>query len=65
MSKEEKLYNLQTGISIKAQRIEFILKNIIWYSESEAETQTMADLALDEIKKISRMSDLIGKILNL
>lgn len=63
MSKEEKLYHLRAGISVKAQRIEFILKNIICYSESEAETQAMADLALDEVKRISRMSNLIGKIL--
>jgi hypothetical protein len=63
MNKKEKLYNLRAGISIKSERIKFLLKNIIFYSESEVETQAMAGLALDETNKISRMSEKIGKIL--
>lgn len=63
MGQDEKLYHLRLGISVKAQRIEFILKNIMYHSESEAETMTMADLATEEVKKIARMSNLIGKIL--
>lgn len=63
MCNKEKLYHLRANISIKSERIRFILKNIISYSESEAETQSMAALALDEINRISRMSEKIGKIL--
>ena len=64
MSKNKKLYNLRARISIKSQRIKFLLKNIICYSESEVETQAMADLALEEVNRISKMSEKISKILN-
>lgn len=63
MSKKQTLYNLRSNISIKSERIKFLLQNIIYKSESEVETQVMASLALDETNRISRMSEKIGKIL--
>jgi len=63
MGNKKQLYNLRVGISVKSQRIKFLLKNIIYYSESEVETQTMADLAMEEVNRISKMSEKIGKIL--
>jgi len=63
MSKKEKLFNLRMGISIKSERIKFLMQNIIFKSESELETEVLAGLALDEINRISRMSEKIGKIL--
>jgi hypothetical protein len=64
MSNKKQLYNLRAGISIKSQRLKFLLKNIICYSETEVETQAMADLALEEVNRISKMAEKIGKILN-
>jgi len=63
MSKKEKLYNLRMGISIKSERIKFLLQNIISKSESEIETEVFASIALDETIKISKISEKIGKIL--
>jgi hypothetical protein len=64
MNKKEKLYNLRAGISVKSERIKFLLQNIIFKSESKLETEVLADLALDETNRISKMSEKIGKILN-
>ena len=64
MNKEEKVSCLRAEISGKAQSIVFLLKHIIEYSESTAEIQSFAYLAHDEAKRILRMSELIGKILN-
>jgi len=63
MNRKEKLYNLRAGISVKSERIKFLLQNIISGSENTIETEVLADLALDEINRISRMSEKIGKIL--
>jgi len=63
MSKNKQLYNLRAEISIKSERIKFLLKNIIFKSEGEVETQVLAELALDETNRISRMSEKIGIIL--
>ncbi len=63
MGKSKKLYNLRSGISIKSQKIKYLLENIICKSESEVETQVLAELALDETNRISRMSEKIGMIL--
>jgi len=63
MSKNKQLYNLREGISIKSERIQFLLEHIIFKSDCEKETGTLAGLALDEINRISRMSEKIGKIL--
>ena len=63
MNKDEKVSCLRASISDKAKRIEYILKNVFCYSESEAETMCMVDLAMEEATKIYRMSHLIGKIL--
>lgn len=63
ISKEKKLYHLRAGISGKSEHLKYLLKNIIQYSESEAETQSMADLALDEVNRIAKMSKKIGRIL--
>lgn len=63
MNKNEKLYNLRAGISVKSERIKFLLQNIILKSENTVETEVFAGLALDEINRISRMSEKIGIIL--
>ncbi len=63
MSKTQRLYNLRAGISIKSERIKFLLENIIFKSESEVETQVLAELALDETNRISKLSEKIGIIL--
>ena len=62
MSKKQKIYNLRAGISIEAQKIEYVLKNLIFKSEN-IETSVLAEIALEKSEKISRMSEKIGKIL--
>ena len=63
MNKNEKLFNLRSGISVKSERIKVLLQHIIFKSDSELEMNILADSALDEINRISRMSEKIGKIL--
>jgi len=63
MSKKQKLYNLRQNISSDAQKIEYLLKNIIYKSESQIETSVLAEIALEKSKKISKMSEKIGLIL--
>ena len=63
MGKKEKLYNLRLNISVESQRIEYLLKTIIYKSESPQEISTLADLALEKSERISKMSEKIGKIL--
>ena len=63
MGKKKQLYNLRMGISIKSERIKFLLKNIILNSENTVETEAMASLASEENNRISKMSEKIGRIL--
>ena len=63
MGKNKQLYNLREGISIKSERIKFLMEHIIFKSDSGRETEALAGIALDEINRISRMSEKIGKIL--
>jgi len=62
MGKKQKLYNLRANISSDAQKIEYVLKNIIFKSES-IETSVLAEIALEKSERISRMSEKIGIIL--
>lgn len=63
MNKEEKIDNLLNKIYIKCERIRFLLWNVIHKSDSEIETQVLAKLAFNENKRISKMSEKIGRIL--
>jgi len=62
MSKKQKLYNLRTNISSDAQKIEYLMKNVIHKSEN-IETSVLAEIALEKSERISRMSEKIGIIL--
>ena len=62
MSKKQKLYNLRSNISSDAQKIEYLMKNIIHKTES-VETSVLAEIELEKSEKISKMSEKIGKIL--
>jgi len=62
MSKKQKLYNLRSNISVEAERIEYLLKNLIYKSEN-IETCVFAEIALEKSEKISKMSEKIGIIL--
>lgn len=62
MSKKKKLYNLRVNISSDAQKIEYLMKNMIFKSES-VEICVLAEIALEKSEKISKMSEKIGKIL--
>jgi hypothetical protein len=63
MSKKQKLYNLRSNISSDAQKIEYLMKNVIYKSESQLETSVLAEIALEKSERISRMAEKIGKIL--
>jgi len=62
MGKKQKLYNLRANISADAEKIEYLLKNIIYKSEC-IETSVFAEIALEKSEKISKMSEKIGIIL--
>jgi len=62
MNKKQKLYKLRSGISIEAQKIEYVLKNLIFKSEN-IETCVLAEIALEKSEKISKMVEKIGIIL--
>jgi hypothetical protein len=62
MSKKQKIYNLRAGISIESQKIEYVLKNLIFKSEN-IETCVLAEIALEKSEKISKMAEKIGIIL--
>ena len=64
MDKDDKLYNLRLNISTEAKGITFLLENVIYKSDSELEANFLADIALEKSKKILKMSEKIGKILN-
>lgn len=63
MSKKQKLYNLRSNIFIEAERIEYLLRNVIYKSESQKETNVLAEIALEKSEKISKMAEKIGIIL--
>jgi len=62
MSKKQKLYNLRATISSDAQKIEYILKNLI-HKSGNVETSVLAEIALEKSERISKMSEKIGIIL--
>ena len=62
MGKKQKLYNLRATISVEAERIEYLLKNLIYKSEN-IETCVLAEIALEKSEKISKLSEKIGLIL--
>jgi len=62
MSKKQKLYNLRATISSDAEKIEYLMKNIIHKDES-IETSVLAEIALEKSERISKMSEKIGIIL--
>jgi len=62
MSKKKKLYNLRANISSDAQKIEYLMKNVIFKSEN-IETCVLAEIALEKSFQISKMSEKIGIIL--
>ncbi len=63
MSKKQKLYNLRLNISVEAQRIRFLLKNIIDETAGNLEANVLSSLALEKICKIEKSSENLGKIL--
>ena len=63
MGKSKQLYNLRSGISIKSERVKFLLENIIFKADSDIEKEVFALIALDETNRIAKMSEKIGKIL--
>jgi len=63
MSKKQKLYNLRSNISSDAQKIEYLLKNVIYKSESQVEIVVLSEIALEKSKRISKMAEKIGLIL--
>lgn len=63
MGKNQKLHDLRRHISNKSGRIRVLLENILYKSDNKEETDTLAVIALDEINRISKMSDKIGKFL--
>ena len=63
ISKKKKLYNLRSNISSDAQKIEYLLKNVIYKSESHLETAILTEIALEKTERISKMAEKIGKIL--
>ena len=62
MNKKQKLYNLRSAISIEAEKIEYLLKNVIYKSES-IETSVLSEIALEKAIKISKLNEKIGIIL--
>ena len=63
MSKKKKLYNLRVSISDNAIRIEYLLQNALYKSDSERETIILGAMALELAEKIKINSEKIGKIL--
>jgi len=64
MSKKQKLYNLRSNISCDAEKIEYLLKHVIYKSDNQIETSVLAEIALEKSQNISKMSEKIGRILN-
>ncbi|OGI01260.1 MAG: hypothetical protein A2Y25_01880 [Candidatus Melainabacteria bacterium GWF2_37_15] len=63
MGKNRQLYKLRARISIKSERAKYLLENIIEKLVDNVESQVFAEMALDEINRISKMSQKIGIIL--
>ncbi|OGI03808.1 MAG: hypothetical protein A2Y25_07300 [Candidatus Melainabacteria bacterium GWF2_37_15] len=63
MGKNKQLYKLRAQISIKSERVKFLLENIIEKLIGNVESQVLAEIALDETNRISRLSEKIGIIL--
>jgi ribosomal protein L20 len=63
MGKKQKLYHLRANISVEAERIKYLLKNVIYKSENDIERNILAEMALEKSEKISKMSEKIGIIL--
>lgn len=62
MGKKQKLYNLRATISSDAEKIKYVLKNLI-YKSVNVETCVLAEIALEKSERISKMSEKIGIIL--
>jgi hypothetical protein len=62
MGKKQKLYNLRANISSDAQKIEYLMKNVIHKSEN-IETSVLAEIALEISENISKRAEKIGIIL--
>ena len=63
MSKKQKLFNLRQNISIESQNINYLLEHVIFKSDDDVEKDVLSGIALEKSKKISKMSEKIGKIL--
>ena len=63
MNKKRKLYNLRLGISSRSQWLTCLLEHIKCNSENQLESSIFASIALEQTKKIGRMSEKIGLIL--
>ncbi len=63
MSKKKNLYNLRLNISVEAQRITFLLENILEETAGNLGANVFADLALEKSRRIQGLSEKIGKIL--
>ncbi len=63
MNKKEKLYNLRANMSIQAEHVEVLLEHIVYKTENSVETCVLGEIALKKSRKISRMSEKIGRIL--
>jgi len=64
MSKKEKLYNLRTGIMCESEKAIILLEQILNNADILPKIFVLSNLALECNKKIFRMNEKIGKVLN-
>ncbi len=64
MSKKEKLYDLRLSITTEAERIRFLMENVVEETVENLQANILADLALEKSIRIKKLSEKIGKILN-
>lgn len=63
MGKKRKLYDLRSGIMKESERARVVLEQIAETDEFEPKVCVLCSIALDQVKKISKMNERIGKIL--
>jgi hypothetical protein len=63
MSKKRKLEKLKFGIMAEAQKVEVLLEQIVYNEDITAKIRVLADIALERSKRIFRLNEKIGKIL--
>lgn len=63
MGKKKMLYNLRGNISDNAVRIQYLLQNALYKSDSERETVIFGAMALELAGQIKKCSEKIGRIL--